>query len=207
MALLGLMGLLGCVPPSPQNLYAPYLKAHRWVYTTDTRSPKTVYKSTLEVKAVPQGRQKSLIRVHISPDPKEPGVGARQSYLLDFSSLPPRLELLITEGGQARLEPGFPLPGFSTERGQLSAQYASGRGYLAGQRHTVNWSYTPRQDHILETPAGLFSTRRVDLEFRTSLKLTDAFVRLDFAPGIGIVRAEWNTGYEYTTVFTLKSFE
>lgn len=201
------LGLVACVPPTPQAIYAPYLEPHRWMYATRTSGPgRDEYRDHILVESEPLSDHRTLLKIHIAPNQNDPRVGARQRYVLDWSSTPPRLESLETQGGAASFEPGFLLPNFQNAQGQTVARYARGHGFLAGRSLSLTWKYAPIARELVATPAGFFFASGVDLEFRSNLRITDATMRLEFGAGIGLVRAEWRTVYATRTVFTLESF-
>lgn len=200
--------LAACAPaPSLEVLYAPLREAHIWSYHVKREGLGATYEDSITLETQPQVDGSSLLKVHLLPNAKEPKVGARHTYRLDFSSLPPKLIALKTEAGQGKFEPGLPFPDFLEARGAGAARYASGRGQLAGREFQVNWHYSPIAGETTQTPLGAIATVRTDLELRSSYHLTDCNVRLEFAPKYGLVRAEWNTIYGTRTVFTLESFD
>jgi hypothetical protein len=202
------LGLVACVPPTPQAIYAPYLEPHRWMYATRTSGPgRDEYRDHILVESEPLLDHRSLVKIHIAPNPNDPRVGARQKYVLDLSQMPPRLESLETEGGAARFDPGFLLPALEAAEGRAVARYAADHGFLKGRVMNLSWKYAPIAGSLVSTPAGNFFVSGVDMEFRTSLKLTNANMRLEFAGGVGLVYAEWKTIYGTSTVFTLESFQ
>jgi hypothetical protein len=206
--ILGLLALAACAPPTPQAIYAPYLESHRWMYATRTTGPgREEYRDHILVESQPLSNRRSLFKIHIAPNPNDPRVGARQKYVLDLSKTPPRLESLETEGGTARFDPGFFLPALEVAEGKAVAQYAADHGFLRGRAMNLSWKYAPFAGGLVSTPAGNFFVSGVDMEFRTSLKLTDANMRLEFAAGAGLVYAEWKTNYGTSTSFTLESFK
>ena len=202
------LGLAACAAPTPESVYTPYAGAHRWMYATQTSGPgREDYRDHILVESEPLSDRRTLLKIHIAPNPNDPRVGARQKYVLDLSSTPPRLESLETEGGAARFDPGFLLPALEAARGQATAHYAADRGFLKGRNLNLSWKYAPIPRELMVTPAGWFFASGVDLEFHTALKITDATMRLSFASGVGLVRAEWRTVYATRTVFTLESFQ
>jgi hypothetical protein len=207
LPILGLV-LVACAPPTPQAIYAPYLQAHQWMYATRTTGPgRDEYRDHILVESQPLVNGRSLFKIHIAPNPNDPRVGARQKYVLDLSSTPPRLESLETEGGTAKFDPGFLLPALEAAQGKSVARYAADHGFLKGRAMNLSWKYAPIAAGLVSTPAGNFFASGVDMEFRTSLKLTDANMRLEFAGGVGLVYAEWKTNYGTSTSFTLESFK
>jgi hypothetical protein len=200
--------LASCAPaPSLEALYAPLREAHAWSYHVKRTGLGATYEDRITLETQPQADGSSLLKVHLLPNTKDPKVGARHVYRLDFSSLPPKLIALKTEAGMGSFEPGLPFPNFLELRGQGSARYASGRGQLAGREFQVNWHYAPIAGETTQTALGTIATVRTDLELRSSYHLTDCNLRLEFAPKYGLVRAEWNTIYGTRTVFTLESFD
>jgi hypothetical protein len=200
--------LAACAPtPSLEVLYAPLREAHTWSYHVKREGLGATYEDRITLETQPQADGSSLLKVHLLPDANDPKVGARHTYRLDFSSLPPKLQSLETEAGKGRFEPGLPFPDFLEARGAGAARYASGRGLLAGREFQVNWRYAPIAADVVQTPLGAISTVRTDLELRSSYRLTDCNLRLEFAPKYGLVRAEWTTIYGTRTVFTLESFD
>lgn len=177
------------------------------MYATQTSGPgRDDYRDHVLVESEPLSDRRALLNIHIAPNPDNPLVGARQQYVLNFSSLPPKLESLRTEGGAARFDPGFVLPALEAAQGQATAHYAADHGFLRGRDLNLTWKYAPIPRALMFTPAGMFFASGVDLEFHTALKITDATMRFGFAPGVGLVRAEWRTVYATRTVFTLESF-
>jgi hypothetical protein len=200
--------LASCAPaPSLEMLYAPLREAHAWSYHVKRKGLGATYEDSITLESLPQSDGSSLLKVHLLPNANDPKVGARHTYRLDFSSLPPKLIALKTEAGQGIFEPGLPFPNFLELRGKGSARYASGRGQLAGRKFQINWHYAPITSEVTQTALGAISTVRTDLELRSSYHLTDCNLRLEFAPKYGLVRAEWNTIYGTRTVFTLESFK
>ena len=200
--------LAACAPaPSLEALYAPLRGAHTWSYHVKRTGLGATFEDSISLETQPQADGSSLLNVHLLPNSNDPKVGARHTYRLDFSSLPPKLIALKTEAGRGTFEPGLPFPNFLELRGQGSARYASGRGQLAGRSFQVNWHYAPIAGETTQTPLGAIPTVRTDLELRSSYHLTDCNLRLEFAPEYGLVRAEWNTIYGTRTVFTLESFD
>jgi hypothetical protein len=193
--------------PSLEALYAPLREAHTWSYHVKREGLGATYEDRITLETQPQADGSSLLKVHLLPNAKDPKVGARHTYRLDFSSLPPKIQDLETEAGRGRFEPGLPFPDFFESRGQGTAAYASGRGQLAGRAFKVNWHYAPIAAEVTQTPLGAIPTVRTDLELRSSYKITDCNLRLEFAPKYGLVRAEWATIYGTRTVFTLESFD
>jgi hypothetical protein len=200
--------LTACAPPpSLETLYAPLREAHAWSYHVKREGLGATFEDSISLETQPQPDGSSLLNVHLLPNAKDPKVGARHVYRLDFSSLPPKLIALKTEAGTGTFKPGLPFPNFLELRGKGSARYASGRGQLAGREFQVNWHYAPIAGETTQTPLGAIPTIRTDLELRSSYHLTDCNLRLEFAPKYGLVRAEWNTIYGTRTVFTLESFD
>jgi hypothetical protein len=200
--------LTACSPvPSLEALYAPLREAHTWSYHVKREGLGATYEDSISLETQPQADGSSLLKVHLLPNANDAKVGARHTYRLDFSSLPPKLTALKTEAGQGRFEPGLPFPDFLESRGQGAARYANGRGDLAGRAFKVNWHYAPIAAEVTQTPLGAIPTVRTDLELRSSYKITDCNLRLEFAPKYGLVRAEWATIYGTRTVFTLESFD
>lgn len=178
------------------------------MYATRTSGPgREEYQDHVLIESEPLSDRRTLLKIHIAPNENDPRVGARQRYVLDFNSIPPRLASLETEGGAASFEPGFLLPDFQPARGRAVASYASGHGFLAGRKLGLSWKYAPIARELVFTSAGFFFAPGVDLEFHTALKITDATMRLVFGAGVGLVRAEWRTVYATHTVFTLESFK
>ena len=199
--------LTACAAPSLEVLYAPLREAHTWSYHVKREGLGATYEDSIRLETQPQPDGSSLLKVHLLPNANDPKVGARHTYRLDFSSLPPKLQALETEAGKGRFEPGLPFPDFLESRGAGSARYAIGRGQLAGQSFQVNWHYAPIAADTAQTALGTIPTVRTDLELRSSYHLTDCNLRLEFAPKYGLVRAEWATIYGTRTVFTLESFD
>jgi hypothetical protein len=204
-----LLLLTACATPTPslEALYAPLHEAHAWSYHVKREGLGATYEDSITLETQPQPDGSSLLKVHLLPNTNDPKVGARHTYRLDFSSLPPKIQSLETEAGKGRFEPGLPFPNFRESRGKGSARYASGRGQLAGRAFQVNWHYAPIAGETTQTPLGAIPTVRTDLELRSSYHLTDCNLRLEFAPKYGLVRAEWATIYGTRTVFTLESFD
>ena len=200
--------LTACTPtPSLETLYAPLREAHTWSYHVKREGLGATYEDRITLETQPQADGSSLLNVHLLPNAKDPNVGARHTYRLDFSSLPPKLIALKTEAGRGTFEPGLPFPNFLESKGAGAARYASGRGQFAGREFQVNWHYAPIAADTAQTPLGAIPTVRTDLELRSSYHLTDCNLRLEFAPKYGLVRAEWATIYGTRTVFTLESFD
>ena len=203
-----LLLLAACAPaPSLEALYAPLREAHAWSYHVKRTGLGATFEDSISLETQPQPDGSSLLKVHLLPNSNDPKVGARHTYRLDFSSLPPKLIALKTEAGRGIFEPGLPFPNFLELRGKASARYAGGRGQLAGQSFQVNWHYAPIVGETTQTPLGAIPTVRTDLELRSTYRLTDCNLRLEFAPKYGLVRAEWKTIYGTRTVFTLESFK
>jgi hypothetical protein len=197
-----LLLLAACAPaPSLEALYAPLREAHTWSYHVKRQGLGATFEDSIKLETQPQKDGSSLLKVHLLPSSNDPKVGARHTYRLDFSSLPPKLIALKTEAGQGKFEPGLPFPDFLESRGQGAARYANGRGDLAGRAFQLNWRYAPIAAEVRQTPLGAIPT------VRSSYKITDSNLRLEFAPKYGLVRAEWNTIYGTRTVFTLESFD
>jgi hypothetical protein len=200
--------LTACAPaPSLETLYAPLREAHTWSYHVKREGLGATYEDSITLETQPQPDGSSLLKVHLLPNSNDPKVGARHTYRLDFSSLPPKLIALKTEAGLGKFDPGLPFPDFLESRGAGAARYASGRGQFAGREFQVNWHYAPIAADTAQTALGTISTVRTDLELRSSYHLTDCNLRLEFAPKYGLVRAEWATIYGTRTVFTLESFD
>ena len=201
--------LAGCNQgrPSPEAVYAPYRESHRWVYTVERTGLGATYRDRITLETQPQTNGTTVLRVHLLPDATDPKVGARQQYLLDWRQSPPSLRSLRTEGGRATLEPGFPLPALGPSSGEGKAAYEGGFGFLKNRSFRFSWKYEPQASQRVQTALGDLHAARTDLEFRTSYRITNANMRLDFAPTYGLVRAEWKTIYGTTTVFTLASFD
>ena len=199
--------LTSCAAPSLEALYAPLREAHAWSYHVKREGLGATYEDSITLETQPQPDGTSLLKVHLLPNSKDPKVGARHVYRLDFSRLPPKLIALKTEAGRGTFEPGLPFPDFLESRGKGAAKYAIGRGQLAGRAFQVNWHYAPIAADTVQTVLGVISTVRTDLELRSSYRLTDCNLRLEFAPKYGLVRAEWKTIYGTRTVFTLESFD
>ena len=200
--------LAACAPaPSLEALYGPLREAHTWSYHVKRTGLGATYEDRISLETQPQPDGSSLLKVHLLPNANDPKVGARHTYRLDFSSLPPKLIALKTEAGLGKFEPGLPFPDFLESRGRGRATYELGRGDLAGRTFQVNWHYAPISGETTQTPLGAIQTIRTDLELRSSYKITDSNLRLEFAPKYGLVRAEWNTIYGTRTVFTLESFK
>jgi hypothetical protein len=195
--LLLILALSSCVP-SLQSLYQPFFERHEWVYRVERTGLNASYTDIIRVSSEPVNPRETLLRVHVFPNDNDPRVGARHTYRLVWSDATPRITRLSTQAGDGTLEPGLPLPDFSASSGNGTARYASGGGLYAGQGFTYSWRYTP-------DPAP--GSRRADLELRSSLRLTDSNIRLEFAPGVGVKSAEWKTIYGVTVRFTLESFK
>ncbi len=193
-----LVVLLGGCAPSLESVYQPFFQAHQWVYRVERTGLNASYKDIIRVQSEPVNAHESLIRVHVFPDDRDPRVGARHTYRLRWTGATPRITALTTQAGNGTLEPGLPLPDFNASSGEGTARYAVGGGLYAGQGFTYSWRYTP-------DPA--LGSRRADLELRSSLRLTDSNIRLEFAPGIGVKAAEWKTIYSVTVKFELESFK
>jgi hypothetical protein len=196
-ALLLITVLLSSCVPSLESLYQPYREAHEWVYAAERTGLNAAYKNIIRISSQPQGDH-SLIRVHIFPDDSDASVGARHTYRLEWNSAIPRLTTLSTQAGDGTLEPGLPLPDFQASSSDGTARYKAGNGLYAGQSFSYTWRYTPDPNPL---------SRRADLELRSSLKLTDSNIRLEFRPGVGIQSAEWKTVYGVAVRFTLESFK
>lgn len=188
--------LSGCAP-SLESVYKPFFEAHEWVFSAERTGLNSAYKNIIRVSSEPVSRTESLLRVHVFPDDLDPKVGARHTYKLIWTGTAPRLVALTTQAGAGQLEPGLPLPDFAASSGSGQATYAPKSGLYGGQRFAYSWRYTP--DPTL-------GSRRADLELRSSLKLTDSNIRLEFAPGVGLKSAEWKTIYGVSVVFKLESF-
>ena len=189
--------LSGCAP-SLDSVYKPFFEPHDWVFSAERTGLNSAYKNVIRVSSEPISRTESLLRVHVFPDDVDPKIGARHTYKLIWTEATPRLVALTTQAGAGQLTPGLPLPDFSASSGSGSASYAPKSGLYGGQRFTYSWRYTP------DTSLG---SRRADLALRSSLKLTDSNIRLEFAPGVGISSAEWKTIYGVSVVFKLESFK
>lgn len=190
--------LFSSCAPSLESVYKPFFETHEWVFSAQRTGLNSVYKNIIRVSSVPVSRTESLLRVHVFPDDNNPRVGARHTYKLIWTDATPRLVALTTQAGAGRLEPGLPLPDFKTSSGSGSASYAANSGVYGGQRFTYSWRYTPDPS---------IGSRRADLELRSSLKMTDSNIRLEFAPGVGIRSAEWKTIYGVSVAFKLESFK
>lgn len=197
-ALIVLTVLLSSCAPSLESVYEPFFEKHEWVYSAERTGLNSVYKDIIRVSSEPVSRTESLLRVHVFPDDSDPRVGARHTYKLIWTDAAPRIEALITQAGIGRLDPGLPLPDFRSSSGSGSASYAPKSGLYGGQRFTYSWRYAPDPS---------LGSRRADLELRSSLKLTDSNIRLEFAPNVGIKSAEWKTIYGVSVVFKLESFK
>lgn len=186
-----------CAPPL-ESVYKPFFEPHEWVFSAERTGLNSAYKNIIRVSSEPVSSTESLLSVHVFPDDNDPKVGARQTYKLIWTDATPRLVALTTQAGIGSLEPGLPLPDFKTSSGSGNATYAPRSGLYGGQRFAYSWRYTP--DPTL-------GSRRADLELRSSLKLTDSNIRLEFAPRVGIRSAEWKTIYGVSVVFKLESFK
>jgi hypothetical protein len=195
--LVWVLVLLSSCAPSLEGLYQPYREAHEWVYTAERSGLNAAYRNIIRVSSEPHADH-SLIRVHIFPDDADASIGARHTYRLEWNGTIPQLTRLNTQAGNGTLEPGLPLPDFRASSGDGEARYANGNGLYAGQSFSYSWRYTPDPNPF---------SRRADLELRSSLKLTDSNIRLEFQPGVGIQRAEWKTVYGVAVTFTLESFK
>ena len=189
--------LSGC-SPSLESIYKPFFETHEWVFSAERTGLNSAYKNIIRVNSEPVSRTESLLRVHVFPDDNDPKVGARHTYKLIWAGAAPRLVALTTQAGIGKLEPGLPLPDFSASSGSGNATYAAKSGLYGGQRFAYSWRYIP-------DPA--LGSRRADLELRSSLKLTDSNIRLEFAPGVGISSAECKTIYGVSVQFKLESFK
>ncbi len=190
--------LFSSCAPSLESVYKPFFEKHEWVFSAERTGLNSAYKNIIRVSSQPVSRTESLLRVHVFPDDNDPKVGARHTYKLIWTDATPRIKALTTQAGVGTLEPGLPLPDFGSSSGTGNASYAPKSGLYGGQRFTYSWRYTP-------DPA--LGSRRADLELRSSLKLTDSNIRLEFAPGVGIKSAEWKTIYGVSVVFKLESFK
>ena len=201
--------LVACAPQRAplEVLYAPYREAHRWEYRVERTGLGATYQDRITLETQPQANGTTIVNVHLLPNDQDPKVGARQQYTLDLRQMPPSLRALHTEGGQASLEPGFPWPAVQNSAGQGTATYATGFGFLRGRQITYSWKYEIQPNDRVNTDLGPLDVTRTDLEFRTNYQITNANMRLDFAPRYGLVRAEWKTIYGTTTVFTLQRFD
>ena len=184
--------------PSLESVYKPFFETHQWVFSAERTGLGSAYKDIIRVSSEPVNRTESLLRVHVFPDDTNPNVGARHTYKLIWTDAAPRIKALTTQAGIGTLEPGLPLPDFSASSGTGSASYAPSSGLYGGQTFAYSWRYTPDPS---------LGSRRADLELRSSLKLTDSNIRLEFAPGVGIRSAEWKTIYGVRVVFKLESFK
>lgn len=189
--------LSGCAP-SLESVYKPFFERHEWVFSAERTGLNSAYKNIIRISSEPTSATESLLRVHVFPDDNDPKVGARHTYRLVWTGTAPRLVTLTTQAGIGTLEPGLPLPDFSASSGSGSASYAPKSGLYGGQRFTYSWRYTPDQS---------LGSRRADLALRSSLKLTDSNIRLEFAPRVGLKSAEWKTIYGVSVVFKLESFK
>ena len=189
--------LSGCAP-SLESIYQPFFETHEWVFSAERTGLNSAYKNIIRIVSQPVSRTESLLRVHVFPDDNDPKVGARHTYKLIWTGTAPHLIALTTQAGIGSLEPGLPLPDFAASSGSGSATYAPRSGLYGGQRFAYSWRYTPDPS---------LGSRRADLELRSSLKLTDSNIRLEFAPGVGIQSAEWKTIYGVSVVFKLESFK
>ena len=190
--------LLSSCAPSLESVYRPFFEKHEWVFSAERTGLNSAYKNIIRIVSQPLSRTESLLRVHVFPDDSDPRVGARQTYRLVWTTGAPRLTALTTQAGIGTLQPGLPLPDFAASSGSGSATYAPKSGLYGGQRFAYSWRYTPDPS---------LGSRRADLELRSSLKLTDSNIRLEFAPGVGIQSAEWKTIYGVSVVFKLESFK
>lgn len=200
------IGLAGCAPPSVQSLYSAYRERGLWAYDTRFEGQGTTYDGRLELRTSPQPDGTTQVEVRILPG-SGPAPGGRQQYTLDLRSSPPRIVGLATNGGRATLEPSLPLPGLEASSGAGAARYAPERGRFRGTTQGFRWSYQPRPGGTANTPAGRFPVVRADLAYRGDVALTDSNLRLEVAPGVGVVRAEWKTTYGTTTRFQLRRHE
>jgi hypothetical protein len=187
----------GCAP-SLRSIYQPFFERHEWVYNVERSGLNASYKNIIRVSSEPVNTTETLIRVHVFPDDKDPSVGARHTYRLLWTGATPVLVALTTQAGTGSLLPGLPLPDFSEAKGGGKASYASGRGDYAGREFQFDWHYIPEPNPF---------TRRADLELRSSLRITNSNVRLEFKPGVGVGSAEWKTIYGVTVQFQLESFK
>ena len=114
-----LLLLAACAPaPSLEALYAPLREAHAWSYHVKRTGLGATFEDSISLETQPQPDGSSLLNVHLLPNANDPKVGARHTYRLDFSSLPPKLIALKTEAGRGTFEPGLPFPDFLESRGK-----------------------------------------------------------------------------------------
>jgi hypothetical protein len=196
--LLALVVLFSSCAPSLESVYKPFFETHEWVFSAERTGLGSAYKNVIRISSQPVSANESLLRVHVFPDDTDPRVGARHTYKLIWTEAAPRLVALTTQAGIGTLEPGLPLPDFGNSSGSGQASYAPNSGLYGGQRFTYSWRYTPDPS---------LGSRRADLELRSSLKLTDSNIRLEFASGVGVKSAEWKTVYGVSVVFKLESFK
>lgn len=192
--------LTACAQPSFQSLYAPYLEPHTWSYHAHREGLGSVYDGRIVLESLPIDPKHSKLEVHLLKNPNDPKSGGIQSYWLDFSSFPPRITDLKSIGGNAHLEPGFPLPGEKITTGSGQAKYADTQGTFRSKNLAFTWNYAPLE------PDRLNNRVRVDLEFRSAYKLTNSNIRLELSAR-GIEHAEWNTTYGTNTSFDLEGFK
>jgi hypothetical protein len=196
--ILGL-ALSGCAQPSFETLYGSFLEPHVWTYHAHREGLGSVYDGRITMQSKPIDARHTKLEVHLLRNPNDPKSGGVQTYSLDFSSFPPRISDSSSTGGNAKLEPGFPLPNQSVQTGTGTATYASDRGILSSKILAFSWKYLPLE------PDRLNNRLRFDLEFRSDYKLTNSNMRLEISAR-GIEHAQWKTSYGTNLDFDLESF-
>ena len=189
-----------CTQPSIETLYETYLEPHVWTYHAHREGLGSVYDGKIVMISKPIDAKHTTLEIHLLKDASDPKSGGVQTYMLDFADFPPRITDTSSTGGNAHLEPGFPLPNEQIKTGKGIANYAKTRGVLSLKNLTFSWRY-----EALE-PDRLNNRLRFDLEFRSAYKLTNSNMRLEFSAR-GIEHAQWNTSYGTQTSFDLEGFK
>ena len=192
--------LTACTQPSIETLYETYLEPHTWTYHAHREGLGSVYDGKIVMISKPIDSKHTKLEIHLLKDANDPKSGGVQIYTLDFMNFPPRITDSSSTGGNAHLEPGFPLPNQTLKTGNGVANYAKTRGVLSLKNLTFSWKY-----EALE-PDRLNNRLRFDLEFRSAYKLTNSNIRLEVSTR-GIEHAQWNTSYGTTIDFDLESFK
>ncbi len=181
-------------------MYAVYLEPHTWSYHAHREGLGSVYDGRITMQSKPIDATHSKLEVHLLKDANDPKSGGIQTYMLDFTSFPPRITNSSSTGGNATLKPGFALPNENVKTGNGQANYAKTRGVLSLKNLVFSWKY------ITLEPDRLNNRVRFDLEFRSAYRLTNSNIRFELSVR-GIERAEWKTSYGTTTSFELEDFQ